>query len=316
MNDRPGWRHYRPDDRPTTPVPASVWPTGASGLAAQLSDRRYHPATRTDPAVMAPAIAEYAITQFTRPGDIVLDPDCGTGTTIVEALRIGRHAIGLTTHRRWHLARANVTAIKADGAPGDGMVLLRRPSTMTAAQTAGLTGRVDLLLTTLRPATSADTALSRLRSLLHESRPLMRPGGHVVITCPPRRNPARRDLVDLPGQILTLGIVAGLAPVARCLALTADIRGRRIRTHITLTQRHTATRAARVTGHPIALPAHHTVLVFHTDPDATDPVLAQPIPPLRMPPRHRTHTPRLAAVNPIRPMPWPDRIPITAKRAA
>jgi hypothetical protein len=187
---------------------------------------------------------------------------------------------------------------------------------MTAAQTAGMSGRVDLLLTTLRPATSTDTALSRLRALLHESRPLMQPGGHVVITCPPRRHPIRRDLVDLPGQILTFGIAAGLAPIARCLALTADIRGRRIRIHSTLTHRRTVTRAEHAAGHPIALPAHHTVLVFHTDPDATDPVLAQPIPPLRMPSRHRTHAPRFAAVNPTRPMPWPDRIPITAERAA
>ena len=34
-------------------------------------------------------------------------------------------------------------------------------------------------------------------------------------------------LRDLPGQIQACGITAGLAPVARCLALTATPRGRR-----------------------------------------------------------------------------------------
>lgn len=308
MNDR-SFLHR--DHRRVAPALASVWPTGASSLTAQLADRCYHLATCTDTAMMPPAIAEYAITQLTRPGDIVLDPDCGNGTTVVEALRVGRHAVGLTTHRRWHTARANITVIKAQEAPGDGMVILRRPSTLAAAQTAGLTGHVSLLLSILRPSTSTDTtALTRLRTLLFECRPLMRPGGHVVITCPPRRHPIRHDLLDLSGEILAVGTAVGFAPIARCLALTADVRGRRVRPHTTLTQRRTIARVAHATGHPIALPAHHAVLVFRVDPDAEDPVLALPIPPPLVPPIRRTRPPRLASAIPA------HRVPVPAGRTA
>jgi hypothetical protein len=276
-----------------SPELVSAWPTGTQSLDAQLADRGYHEATGTDFALMPPAIAAHAIATLTRPGDIVLDPDCGAGTTIVEALRAGRHAIGLTAQRRWwRLARTNVTATKARGAFVDGMVLVldRRSGTVTAAETAGLTGRIDLLLTTLRSAgpigDSAD-GLNRLRALLTECRPLMRPGGHIVITVEPQRHPTRHDLLDLPGEILTAGSAAGLAPIARCLALTADVRGRRVFTHATLVQRRTATRVERATGYPSALSAHQTALVFRADPEGADAALALPIPSLPSTPLRR-----------------------------
>jgi modification methylase len=278
-------------ESPDAPVPNSVWPCGTTTVEAQLDVGGYHHATGGDSALIAPAIAAYAVEAFTRPGDIVLDPDCGAGTTVVEALRAGRHAIGLSGQRRWwRLARANVTATKARGAFVDGMVLIldRRPGTAAAAETAGLTGRVDLLLTTLRPVgphADITRALDRLHAVLSEYRSLVRPGGHVVITCAPRRHPVRHDLLDIPSEIVAVGIAAGLAPVARSLALTADVRRRRVHTHATLAQRRAATRAERALGHPIALSAHQTVLVFRADPEAADPALTQPIPPL--PQRHQ-----------------------------
>ncbi|MGA6164161.1 DNA methyltransferase [Amycolatopsis magusensis] len=275
----------------TEPLGTSVWPTGAASLTAQLNDGGYNPATSSDSAVMAPAIARYAITALTRPGGIVLDPDCGAGTTIVEALRAGRHAIGLTAQRRWwRLARANVTATKARGAFADGMVLVlnRRPGTAAAAATAGLTGRIDLLLTTLRPATGhLDDAVNRLADVLAQYRQLVRPGGHVVITCPPHRHPTEHFLVDVASRVIAAGSAAGLVLAAQCLALTADVRSGRVYTRATHTQRSAATRAEHALGHPIALPAHQIVLVFRVDPEAVDPALTQSIPPLTVP-RRRT----------------------------
>jgi DNA modification methylase len=44
---------------------------------------------------LIPAIPAFAIQEFTRPGDVVLDPFCGSGTTLVEAKLNGRNSIGV-----------------------------------------------------------------------------------------------------------------------------------------------------------------------------------------------------------------------------
>lgn len=46
------------------------------------------------PARFSPAFAKAAITTLTEPGDLVLDPFCGGGTTLVEAVVAGRPALG------------------------------------------------------------------------------------------------------------------------------------------------------------------------------------------------------------------------------
>ena len=47
------------------------------------------------PARFSPVFAREAIRTFTKPGDFVLDPFCGGGTTLVEALSLGRRAVGM-----------------------------------------------------------------------------------------------------------------------------------------------------------------------------------------------------------------------------
>jgi hypothetical protein len=47
------------------------------------------------PARFSPSFARAAIETFTQPGDFVLDNHVGGGTTLVEALALGRHAIGV-----------------------------------------------------------------------------------------------------------------------------------------------------------------------------------------------------------------------------
>ncbi len=47
------------------------------------------------PARFSPAFVRSAINAFTNPGDLVLDPHVGGGTTLVEALAAGRHAVGI-----------------------------------------------------------------------------------------------------------------------------------------------------------------------------------------------------------------------------
>ena len=62
-----------------------------SGADTGLSTHGLHPY----PAKFIPQIPAWAIEAFSSPGDTVLDPFCGSGTALVEALRLGRHAIGV-----------------------------------------------------------------------------------------------------------------------------------------------------------------------------------------------------------------------------
>src|SRR6516165_6684004 len=47
------------------------------------------------PARFSPVFARAAIETFTMPGDLVLDPHVGGGTSLVEALASGREAVGI-----------------------------------------------------------------------------------------------------------------------------------------------------------------------------------------------------------------------------
>jgi DNA modification methylase len=73
---------------------------------------------------MLPAIARHAIIAYTRPGELVLDPMCGIGTSLVEAAHLGRDATGVEIEQRWcELAQANIGLATAQGATGRANVL-------------------------------------------------------------------------------------------------------------------------------------------------------------------------------------------------
>src|SRR3954451_1774074 len=86
----------------------SVWVTGQQTPAVQRRGR-YVPESMAHPAKMLPAVAAHAIATYTRPGELVLDPMCGIGTTLTEALHQDRRAVGVEYELRWaELARANI----------------------------------------------------------------------------------------------------------------------------------------------------------------------------------------------------------------
>ena len=60
------------------------------GSNNQHAAHRWHPF----PAKFPPRLPGYFIERLTEPGDVALDPMFGSGTTILEALRLGRRAVG------------------------------------------------------------------------------------------------------------------------------------------------------------------------------------------------------------------------------
>lgn len=271
-------------------LPLSVWPTAQDVSRAQRSGR-YLPASMAHPAKMLPAIARHAITAYTDPGDVVVDPMCGIGTTLVEAVHLDRHAVGVEYEPRWaDLARANLARATEQGAPGDGAVHTRDGRDVADLLGADLAGRVALVLTsppygpsvhghvTPQPGEGVaksnerystdpdnlahvgrDRLLDAFEAILATCRPLLRPGGIVAITA----RPWRRDglLVDLPAAVTAAAQHAGLEPFERNVALLAALRGDRLVPRTSFFQL-TAVRKARQRGVPLRVIAHEDVLVF------------------------------------------------------
>ncbi|MGH2949699.1 MAG: TRM11 family SAM-dependent methyltransferase, partial [Solirubrobacteraceae bacterium] len=76
------------------------------------------------PGKMLPELARRAISAYSEPGELVVDPMCGIGTTLVEAIHLGRNALGVELERRWaSLATANLARAREQGAPGRAGVL-------------------------------------------------------------------------------------------------------------------------------------------------------------------------------------------------
>src|SRR5262245_29714535 len=101
-----------------TPALLSVLATGQRPSRLQRKGR-YTPESMRHPGKMLPAIAAQVIEAFTAPGDVVVDPMCGIGTTLVEAIRLGRDAAGMEYEAAWaQLAAANVLLAQRQGATG------------------------------------------------------------------------------------------------------------------------------------------------------------------------------------------------------
>ena len=60
------------------------------GTNGSYGSHAWHPF----PAKFPPQLPEFMIRELSDPGDLVLDPMLGSGTTLVEALRLGRRAVG------------------------------------------------------------------------------------------------------------------------------------------------------------------------------------------------------------------------------
>ncbi len=241
----------------------SVWPTGECGRVEQLRHRGYVPETADDWRGISPAIAAYAISRYSRPGALVVDPECGAGTVLVEALHAGRHAVGVTASSRWwRVARANVSVAKRAGAWSDGTVVDPGVDSAGMVRQAGLTRRTDLILTTVRlPSLLGSSRLEPdLVGMARAWTSMLRPGGYAVVVLRPHRL-QDGTFVDVAAALSAAAEGNGLVVTDRCVALTAKLRRDRVVPRASIVERETADRM-RAAGIPIALVAHRTVLVM------------------------------------------------------
>lgn len=275
------------------PSSVSVWNTAPTSAPAQRKGR-YVPGSAAHPAKMLPQIAARAITTYTRPGDLVLDPMCGIGTSLVEAIHLGRSAIGVEYEPQWaHLAGLNAASATHEGGTGTGTVYAGDARRLTSLVPAALHGQAALVLTSppygssvhgqVRSTretgergvvktdfryshdphnlahVSTDRLLDAFTEILTQCRTMLRPGGTVVVTTRPWRE--RGELIDLPSAVLAAGTAAGLTPAERCVALLAGIRNSRLVARPSFFQMKNV-RDARRQGIPLAVVQHEDVLVF------------------------------------------------------
>lgn len=274
-------------------IPTSVWVTAQEDSRTQRRGR-YLPSAIAHPAKMLPAIAAHAITQYSAKGDTILDPMCGIGTTLVEAIHLGRNALGVEYESRWaHLARANLAHARAQGATGTGHVIHGDARTLTRLVNDEHRGTVALVLTSppygaathghilasrnsgqpgvtkfdhrygtdrgnLANAT-LDNLLEGFTAILTQCAALLRPGGTVAVTTRPWRQ--HGELIDLPSAVIAAGQRAGLLPVERCVALLAGIRDGQLVARPSFFQLKNI-RDARAAGVPLSLIVHEDVVVL------------------------------------------------------
>ncbi|WP_078992786.1 TRM11 family SAM-dependent methyltransferase [Streptomyces sp. MMG1121] len=281
------------------PYPLSVWNTAPTSAPAQRKGR-YVPGSAAHPAKMLPRIAAHAISIYSRPGDLVLDPMCGIGTTLVEAIHLGRSALGVEYEPKWaELAALNAASVAHNGG-GSGAVHCGDARKLTRLIPTTLHGEVDLVVTSppygpsvhgqVRssretgergvvkmdyryshdPANlahvSTDRLLDAFTEILAQCRTMLKPGGTAVVTTRPWRE--RGELIDLPSAVLAAGKAAGLTPTERCVALLAGIRGSQLIARPSFFQMKNV-RDARRQGIPLAVVQHEDVLIF-TRPDTAN----------------------------------------------
>ncbi len=240
---------------------------------------------------MLPAIAAHAIAAYTHPGDLVGDPMCGIGTTLVEAMHLGRDAIGVEYESRWSdIADANIAHARTQGATGRGAVVRGDSTNITRILPAALQGRFALIVTSppygptvhgqVRPTATegvvkTDNAYGDDRgnlayrdlpglvdgftTILAGCHTLLRPGGVVVVTARPWRK--HGALIDLPSAVVIAGMSCGFTLLERCVALLAAVRDGELVARPSFFQLQQV-RKARAAGRPMHLITHEDVLVL------------------------------------------------------
>ena len=273
-------------------MPLALWPVAQTSAQYQRAGR-YHPDSARHPGKMLPALAARIVSEYSTPGELVCDPMCGIGTTIVEAGLLDRRAIGVELEAAWvGLARANLDRLLAPDRrrlaevhQGDAR---RLPGIL-----GDLVGHVDLIVTSPPYACDAGVidrkawvvggrlcasetlnysadranlghargrayaeAMAEVYTACHG---VLRPGGLLVTVTKNMRRAGR--CVDLAALTVTLARSAGFAYLGHVVALHAAVRDSGLLARPSFWQL-TQTRKARARGEPAHLSVHEDVLVL------------------------------------------------------
>ncbi|MEU0558476.1 DNA methyltransferase [Dactylosporangium sp. NPDC006015] len=277
-------------------VQGSVLLTGQTSFRGQRSGR-YTPDSTAHPAKMLPAIPRYLIATYTDEGDLVADPMAGVGTTIVEAMHLGRHGVGIEYEHRWaNHAADNIRLATSQGATGTGEIYTGDARRLPALLPHEMHGRIALVVTSppygdsthgraITPGPGRgkvrkinnrygadagnlayaghDELIDGFIQILTGCAALLRPGGHVAVTARPYRH--RGELIDIPGMVAAAGLAAGLTLVEELVALIAGVRDGVLVPRASFFQRKNVTEAVAA-GDPQWLIQHEDLLVFRLGP--------------------------------------------------
>jgi len=246
---------------------------------------------------MLPAIARHAIATWTDPGDLVFDPMAGIGTSIIEAMHLGRNGVGVEYEARWAQVAANNIALAVhQGAPGSGQIWHGDARRLTTIAPGTIRGRVALVLTSPPYGDSThgqvrtpgpksgkvnkidhrygsdldnlahidlDDFADEFTRILSECAGLLRPGGTIAVTARPVRR--GRELIDIPGMVIGAGARVGLTLADRCAALIPAMKHGRLISRASFFQKHNV-RIALAAGEPQWLISHEDLLAFSRTP--------------------------------------------------
>ncbi len=192
---------------PAPNVPLAIWPVGQIP-AHEPAIGRYLAECAEHPATMLPALARRIIEEYSKPGDLVVDPMCGIGTTLVEAAALGRRAIGIETERP--VGRASPRRTSATFCPRTSVTLSGSgPATPGRSRSCSLTSRAASIWSAPRRPVpvGAGNLDNRQRSQGGSPRPT-RAGNH---------SPSRANLGDVRGDASAGGDGGrSTPPASRC----------------------------------------------------------------------------------------------------
>jgi modification methylase len=273
-------------------VPLAVWPCAQTTARWQRAGR-YVPESTRHPGKMLPELARRILTAYSKPGDIVVDPMCGIGTTLVEGTMLARRCVGVELDEHWvAITRANLRVLLTAHQRGLTDVRLGDARSL-AALLKGFRGRADLVITsppyaceagvidkqawlsgrrlcdpsTLNYSVDPDNIghargahyYAAMAEVYAQCYAVLRPGGLLVTVTKNMRS--RRRLVDLATITIGLANGAGFGYVQHNIALHAAVRHGELVSRPSFWQLSQTDRARR-SGFPMHLIAHEDVLVF------------------------------------------------------